>query len=131
MKLNYLRLPALQVFDTRPWGGWDRNKLMRWFPPQVVTHIMRAYPPSEERGEDKYFWKPSSDGCFTVNSAYHFLFAGLQEQNNTIWSAIWRWQVPEKVKTFMWIFAHGRSHTCCLRYERGCADSPLCPFACL
>ena len=48
------------------WGVWDQNKLTRWFQPQVVDWIMCAHPPQEDRREDKYYWKPSSDGRFSV-----------------------------------------------------------------
>ena len=91
---------------------------------------MSAHPPREERGEDRYIWRPSSDGRFSVNSAYHFLFAGIHRSAEPIWRAIWRWHVPEKIKTLMWTFAHGRSHTQQLRFTRGIGQSDRYPFGC-
>lgn len=60
-------------------GEWDRAKLSYWFPLHFVDRIMIATP-QEERGEDKYFWKPASDGWFSVKNAYQFLLAVLIER---------------------------------------------------
>lgn len=91
---------------------------------------MCAQPPCEERGEDKYFWKPSSDGSFSIKSAYQFPFAGIHRNGESIWKALWKWPVQEKIKAFMWIFAHGRAHTVKLRMERGLVEDASCRFGC-
>lgn len=39
--------------------------------------------------------------------------------------------MPEKIKSFMWLFLHGRVHTNQLRMQRRVVTEALCPFACL
>lgn len=49
---------------------------------------------------------------------------------DSIWKLIWRWQGPEKMKTFLWLFAHGRIHTSQLRHLRGLEGGDGCPMGC-
>lgn len=108
-------------------GEWDRGRMNFWLPHHIVDRIICAHPPREERGEDKHFWKPSTDGTFSVRSAYHFLIAGTQRQEDNVWKLIWRWSVPEKIKSFIWLFTHGRAHTAQLRQSRGISATATCP----
>ena len=56
---------AERVIDyTTPWGAWDVVKLRRWFSPNTIARITSVSPPNENRGEDRFIWKPSSDGRF-------------------------------------------------------------------
>ena len=45
-------------------GEWDTSKMAWWLPNYVIERITSAHPPREERGEDKYYWKPSSNIMF-------------------------------------------------------------------
>lgn len=98
--------------------------------PHTVDRILCSQPPSDERGEDKFFWKPSKDGLFSINSAYNSLFASVQVAGDPMWRKIWQCNMPEKAKNFLWLFNHGRLHTALFRYQRGLADSPQCPQQC-
>lgn len=111
-------------------GEWDCRKLATWFPPPVINRIISAHPPREERGADKFYWKPASNGCFSVRSAYSFLCAGSRRDEDTIWKLVWRWMAPEKIKLFMWLAVHGRVHTGLLQKDKGLAGSTSCPSGC-
>lgn len=111
-------------------GNWNVQKLREWLPTPLTDRIIRAHPPCEGRGEDVFIWKPSSDGCFNIKSAYISLSAGNQHQGDDKWKKLWKWNGPEKIKTFLWLLAHDRIHTMSLRAKRNMADSDRCPFTC-
>lgn len=72
------------------WNGeWDEHRLRTWLPNHIVHIIISVNPPCEARGEDKFIWKPASDGQFTVKSAYKFHFAGIHQEEDSLWKMIW------------------------------------------
>ena len=111
-------------------GEWDCRKMLGWLPNHVINGIISAPPPCEAKGADKFFWKPASNGCFSVSSAYSFLSAGPRRDEDTIWKLLWRWPAPEKIKMFMWLAVHGRVHTGSLRKARGIEQTASCPLGC-
>lgn len=51
---------------------------------------------------DKWTWLPSSDGAYSVNSAYIFLQEPLLTEPDPVFDVIWRSLVPSKVKAHGW-----------------------------
>lgn len=70
-------------------GDWDMSKSEMWFHPLEIDRIVSVLPPQEERGEDKFYWKPSTAGCLSTKSAYHF-FIDIATSADSIWRHICR-----------------------------------------
>ncbi|XP_057418891.1 uncharacterized protein LOC130713105 [Lotus japonicus] len=51
---------------------------------------------------DKWVWKPSEDGSYSVNSAFIFLQVPSEQPPNPIFRTLWRSVGPSNVKAFAW-----------------------------
>ncbi|QHO47257.1 Putative ribonuclease H protein [Arachis hypogaea] len=54
-------------------GDWDEDKLKEWLPDSIVEKIRALSPPSPWKGHDSVAWAPTSDGTFSLKSAYSSL----------------------------------------------------------
>lgn len=70
----------------------------------------------------------SSDGFFSIKSAYCFLY-DLQEREQAgfPFKLIWKWCGPQRIRTFLWKLANGRLLTNDERFKRNMAWDNLCP----
>lgn len=88
----------------------------------VVTNILI---PKRAEVEDTPCWVASSNGKFSVKSAYNCL------ANNSIvndsWDWIWHLKVPAKLQGFLWTCMHGKLLTNQHRKLRGLTDNDSCP----
>ncbi|PRQ51455.1 putative ribonuclease H-like domain, reverse transcriptase zinc-binding domain-containing protein [Rosa chinensis] len=81
----------------------------------------------EGSGPDRIIWGETSNGCFSVKSAY---LALIKEENYDAfpWYFIWKLPIPPKLKTFMWMLCQGRILTNVERVKRRLASDPSCPI---
>lgn len=70
-------------------------------------------------------WKWNKQGMFTVKSAYGAL-KNEMEQPDQVWGRIWKMQIPERCKMFIWLAIHKRLLTNVSRCKRGLATEPRC-----
>lgn len=56
-----------------------------------------------QTGQQYLSWKPNQNGSFTTASAYKMLTWPRQMQQSREWKIIWRLQVPERVRMFIWM----------------------------
>ncbi|XP_054786412.1 uncharacterized protein LOC129292791 [Prosopis cineraria] len=49
-------------------------------------------------------------------------------QTEKLRGTIWRWWIPDKIKTFMWLLDQNKLHTTEPRNRMGIAESGACPF---
>ncbi|KAK4257184.1 hypothetical protein QN277_006806 [Acacia crassicarpa] len=110
-------------------GQWDIDKWRGILPFSIINTISKIPPPSSNL-PDCFIWRPATDGCFSVKSAYNYLSDHERPRDSGFWASLWRWQIPEKVKFFMWQVAHERLVTNSLRAKRGLTDDNICPFPC-
>ncbi|RYR43669.1 hypothetical protein Ahy_A08g040066 [Arachis hypogaea] len=54
-------------------GQWDARKLQKILPEDIVNKIISISPPSPWKEADCIAWEPSSDGQFSIKSAYQSL----------------------------------------------------------
>lgn len=64
-------------------------------------------------------------GDFSVASAYLILGGHLYTPEIWVWKKIWKLQVPERVRFFIWQASHGKLITNQWRFKRG-LGSPFC-----
>lgn len=75
---------------------------------------------------DRFVWKRSADGHYSVSSTYRAFFAG----STALLGAreLWRARAPPKVKFFGWLALHNRLWTAARRKRHGMQDSEDCAF---
>jgi hypothetical protein len=100
-------------------GEWDEQLIAETFWPEDAIEILRI--PIADNLEDWLAWYFDTKSLFSVKSAYKVAVAkrdrlpgldtstsrsGSDNKNQFEWYKIWQLKVPNKVKIFMWRFAH-------------------------
>lgn len=106
-------------------GMWDMDKLRFWLPSDVCDRIRAIIPPSNLNPNDAMSWKGSSDGSFSVSSAYKFAAASTSCVDS-VFEVIWRWKGPERIRLHLWKVAKDAFLTNDLRYKRGISMDGMC-----
>lgn len=82
---------------------WDKT-LIYTLMPQWYDKTMQL-PLLDEFEEDKRIWKFSTDGLYSVKSTYRLVMYQFGDQHQFQipgnWMAIWRLNVPQKIKVFL------------------------------
>lgn len=76
--------------------------------------------------EDSILWKFSTNGQFSVASAYEFFF--LTAVRCPYGEMIWKARAPARVRFFMWLMVKGRCLTADNLAKRGWPHDPACPL---
>ncbi|CAN1832282.1 Putative ribonuclease H protein At1g65750 [Linum perenne] len=86
-------------------------------------------PPNKNLGDDLPVWGLEPNGIYSVKSGY-ILALGLSEEPNRVrWSAVWKWEGPQRVRHFLWIVSNNKLLTNAERYRRhitNCGDCGVC-----
>lgn len=80
--------------------GWNFDLLVASLPSHVVDVIVNIPTGFEGCGEDSKIWTATSNGCFSVKSAYNSIF-DFNQNIDPQWKKIWSFQIPPKQKTFL------------------------------
>lgn len=78
--------------------------------------------------EDTRIWRLAPNGTFSIKSSYHMIIEVPEDNgpNMVKWKTIWKVEVSERIRTFLWLAARGRIMTnghlykCHLRQDSGC-----------
>ncbi|XP_061375835.1 uncharacterized protein LOC133317945, partial [Gastrolobium bilobum] len=108
-------------------GQWKWNSLRQLLPDSVLHRFMNFLPPSSQDGQDHLIWNGTTDGKFTVKSAYEILAIKDTTIQQFPWESVWRWQGPERIRFFLWLMAGEKLMTNVCRLRRHMALSDLCP----
>ena len=93
------------VKDFRLNLGWDWKLLDQILPENIIAKIKSILAPVNEAGPDKLTWF-TSDGCFSVTSAYSSLMQQTWSPSNPVWAKIWRTSIPQRIQVFLWQVYH-------------------------
>lgn len=91
--------------------SWNSDILNALFDEDTVKRITDIRIPIA--GKDKLRWEPSSNGMFTIKSAYNAILnenlATKPTKNNLdiCWKSFWRYKLPPRIQYFIWKFLHG------------------------
>jgi hypothetical protein len=89
-------------------GRWNWQLLEAWMPNHLLHKIAAIPPPSEENGCDEPVGICSDNNGYSVTAMYEQI-CGIQRENaDTIWSKVWKLNVPERVRCFIWLLLHDR-----------------------
>ncbi|RYR15599.1 hypothetical protein Ahy_B04g072448 [Arachis hypogaea] len=105
---------------------WDVDKLRECLPDEVVQRIIAMSPPSPWKQTDHVARNLSTDGTFQLKQAYQALIESTA-QPDRIFSYIWHWRGPERIRYFLWLCAHNAILTNTERKWRHLTNSASCP----
>lgn len=106
---------------------WKWDTLQRLLPAHTCNFIASIKPP-QAGIMDTMTWCPSSDGTFTIKSAYNVLQHAEEEPPgpDPLFVKIWKWGGPQRIKSFLWKLAHGRLLTNDERQRRHMCSEATC-----
>lgn len=102
--------------------SWNLNDIANLIPMEVLNQIITLLPPSWENGPDLNLWPGNAHGEFTVSTAYSLIVGRWEDENFTSWKRLWKCEVPERVRSFLWIMVHDRLLTKLIRHRMGIGD---------
>lgn len=106
---------GLKVSDLLLDGARNVELIFSLFPPNIVDHILQI-PVVLYRGEDWQIWACSTNGIFTVKSAYYVARDLLDKpcpdrsSRNSVWLLTWKSMMRPHVINFIWKVVHGIVH---------------------
>ncbi|KAF7840640.1 ribonuclease H [Senna tora] len=106
-------------------SGWDISALHTVLEESAVQMVLNEMPPNPRRGADSICWGTSGDGKFSVKEAYKSLIGSCGANGG--WNWIWRINVPERIRVFIWQMMHHRLPTKD-RVQRWSGRSPHCDW---
>jgi hypothetical protein len=102
-------LPPLSIADLIIPGTWrwNRHLLFVLFDPASAIAVSRV--PISPVPSTSYLWTPSCSGRFSISSAYlsilHNDFTGSSPALISIWKDIWKLQLTDRLRIFIWKIA--------------------------
>lgn len=105
---------------TGRWRNW-----VRFFQLLFSINCWQFFPPSQENERDVHLCPGDRLRNFSVSSAYKILQGSLDDFCSSLWKVIWKLQVTERVRFFVWKIKHGRLTTNEWKFIRGLGD-PYC-----
>ncbi|CAL1412740.1 unnamed protein product [Linum trigynum] len=108
-------------------GDWNLPFIREFLPEEVVVQL-RLHPVPMGNTPDIPFWRYSDLVNFTLKTAYELTREGEDpEQSYPVWKKAWRFQGPQRKKTFLWLALHGRLLTNKDRDRLHLTQSDHCP----
>ncbi|KAF7842964.1 ribonuclease H [Senna tora] len=110
-----------------PDGTWDIGRLSTLLPDGEVRWLLSEVPPSGGRGADRICWSGSTNGCFSVKDAYRGLTCSVNTGGGP-WKRIWRIDVPERIRLFVWQVVHNKllTRSYCSKWNGGSSSCHAC-----
>ncbi|CAN1341790.1 Putative ribonuclease H protein At1g65750 [Linum perenne] len=108
-------------------GVWNFDFLSKILPRDIVMQVVGMYPPADRLGKDSLVWGLEANGVFSVRTTYLMITESLSYPVDPIWSCIWKWNGPSKIRHFLWQATHKSLLT---NEERGrghLTNQVLCP----
>ncbi|CAL8991787.1 unnamed protein product [Prunus brigantina] len=106
-------------------GWWDIAKL-RAVLDEVMVQKITCFPVGfGGNSQDAQIWKPTSNGIFTVKSAFQLIHGG-SIWSNMCWKGLWSMSIPPKLKVFLWLVFQGKILTNEQRVRRHLAVESSC-----
>ena len=84
-------------------------------------------PPNQTGNGDRIAWGPSKNGTFSISTAYELIEGENWDQRSREWEIVWKWQGPQRVRSFLWLVLHNRLLTNEQRKRRHMKDVSTCP----
>ncbi|RYR56284.1 hypothetical protein Ahy_A05g022025 [Arachis hypogaea] len=115
--------------------GWDRRKIESNFPQEICKEILST-PISVMNKEDILYWPWREDGNYSIKTGYYAARRTEQSDNHRnpstsedkreIWREVWRMEVPQKIRMFLWKACQDILPVGSNLYKRKIASDPKC-----
>ncbi|KAH9727055.1 putative ribonuclease H protein [Citrus sinensis] len=93
------------------WNIGDWKKVSHLLPNNILLKSASIHLPKVSHGANSYFWGVSSNGIFSVKSAYELLDDPVINADRNFWRLAWSWKGPHSIRVFLWLLLHGRLKT--------------------
>ncbi|KAL8128645.1 LOW QUALITY PROTEIN: hypothetical protein V2J09_017800 [Rumex salicifolius] len=104
-------------------GGWDWSSISNLLSPSTLLKLAAVAIRQNEGARDVLSWGRTTNGEFSIASAYIFPWNDI-----SFFDAIWKFKVPERIRTFVWLAARGCILTNEERRRRHLTDVVTCPI---
>ncbi|KAK8529359.1 hypothetical protein V6N12_060142 [Hibiscus sabdariffa] len=107
-------------------GNWDLTVLQTLFTDSAIEHIIGIKCPDPLDGNDRCMWRWTPNHNFVLKSAYMNLVDSIWLPKQAIWKVIWRLNVPQRIRLFLWIAYQQKLMTNAVRHRRNLTVIPHC-----
>ncbi|KAJ1443316.1 Reverse transcriptase zinc-binding domain [Sesbania bispinosa] len=109
--------------------NWCLHEVGHLLPESFRQEILGVPPPAASLGHDSVCWALTSNGNFSTRSAYD-LVCGLDSNNTNcnVWKALWALEIPQRIKSFLWLVQKGGLKTNAKRLHCHISHSDVCPI---
>lgn len=122
MKVKDLFLPGLK--------RWDVHTISNLLHPNY-TEAMLNVPLFESDRKDTILWWPNKHGFYSVKTAYNLFMEKIVDLSHLHregdWEVIWKMNLPQKIKKFLWRCCQEVLHVRCNLQRKGVT----CPAVCV
>ncbi|EEF37630.1 conserved hypothetical protein [Ricinus communis] len=87
-----------KFLDANGQSHWERISL--FLPHSIVLHITSMLPPRLDVGDDRVYWRYTSNGQFNMKSACKALYSQRDANLDMAFSLAWKWEGPQRIQTF-------------------------------
>lgn len=108
-------------------GCWKWAKFQHLFPVASCLKIAGIKPPNPTGNSDRIAWGPSKNVPFYISTAYELIEGENWGQRSREWEIVWKWQGPQRVRSFLWLVLHNILLTNEQRKRRHMTDVSTCP----
>jgi len=111
----------LTVKDVITFNGQHTQALYTTLPQSVADTINNFHTNFNAAVDDAFIWRHNKNGLYSTKSGYSWLLSSMETTNiipHHSWSWIWKLQVPEKYKFFIWLACHDAVPTLSLLHHR-------------
>ncbi|KAJ1401839.1 Reverse transcriptase zinc-binding domain [Sesbania bispinosa] len=109
-------------------GQWQFDIFGQYLPHWVLREIHGTFPPMDALGPDHISWALTANGEFSTKTTYHLAAHTNFVMQDSIWTIIWSWRGPHRIKCFLWLIVKGGLKTrAMLKYRKNCQHD-LCPI---
>lgn len=95
-------------------------------PDDNILQLLNVHIARHAGIEDTPVWGLTSNGKFSVKSAYNLIAGEIFKSREEEWDWIWKLKLPFKLIHFIWLVLHGKIMSNKMRFHRNLGGSPTC-----
>ena len=127
--LHELNFADLHKFVADYWTngvGWNWLAFQTFLPSHIIERIRAVMVHDESDLKDSWFWSHTTDGEFSVHTAYNYLVSDFLLTGQCELRQIWSLNVPSRVRSTLWLIKHQNLMCNAKRKRRGFTSIDLC-----
>ena len=110
----------------KPGLGWMWNSLHGFLPSHTLRRLSTMLIRSDDEGKDSMCWGLTSNGKFSISSAYDALMPPSLDDPDSTWNLIWKLYIPPKIHHFLRLVYHEKILNNMERTQRRINENPTC-----